>query len=127
MPGGPLVTSRAARVGRTKRKSRGLAGQRYFAVVRAFGFRKGSRPPECSPDGALSLDFCFCSLLCLLVSYRPLAPAWQNHAYSPERRFGARPTSRTTHKSDRCVVAENFLDVRLACKAHCKTAPAAQR
>ena len=45
MPGGPLVTSRAARVGRTKRKSRGLAGQRYFAVVRASA-SLGSRPRD---------------------------------------------------------------------------------
>ena len=40
MPGGPLVTSRAARVGRTKRKKPSLAGQRrwqrYFAVVRGL-------------------------------------------------------------------------------------------
>jgi hypothetical protein len=69
MPGGPLATSRAARVGRTKRKSRGLAGQRYFAVVRAFGFTRVAARQELSRrcvEPCLLLPF-----LILLVPYRP--------------------------------------------------------
>ena len=65
MPGGPLVTSRAARVGRTKRKSRGLGWAALFCCRAGFSFTRARGPRELSRR---CLEGCF---RCLLMNRCP--------------------------------------------------------